>query len=158
MPSSVELITIDPNQPYEGRLVGFDFGLRHIGVSVGQTFTRSAKPLTAISARDGEPLVWLDVDKLIKQWNPKALIVGIPLNMNDTPQPTTQPARDFAARLKLRYHLPVHGVDERLTTKDAKARLFEKGGFKALKKQNIDALSAALILESWMVAHCEDTY
>jgi len=155
MPSAIELITIDPNQSYEGKLIGFDFGLRHIGIAVGQTFTQNATPLTAILARYGEPVVWSDIDKLIKEWRPKALIVGIPLNMNDTPQTTTMPARQFAEKLKQRYNLPVHGVDERLTTKDAKAQLFEKGGYKALKKQNVDALSAALILETWMSAHLD---
>jgi len=150
-----DLILLDPNCSYEGRLIGFDFGMKHIGISVGQTLTKTARALTTIEAQNGQPKSWHEIDKLIKTWKPKALIVGIPLNMDNSSQSTTIPARDFAQQLKERYNLSVHGVDERLTTKDARAQLFERGGYKALKKQNVDALSAVLILESWMRQHCE---
>ncbi|MAZ39159.1 MAG: Holliday junction resolvase RuvX [Legionellales bacterium] len=150
------LIEIDPNQSYNGRLLGFDFGEKSIGVAVGQTVTKSAKPLTTIKALQGIPNNWQDVDTVITNWKPSALIIGIPLHMDGSPQFVTTLARDFALQLKQRYNLPVHGIDERLTTKDAKAQLFERGGYKALTKQNIDALSAVLILESWINQYCED--
>lgn len=150
------LLELDPPANYQGRLLGFDFGLRHIGIAVGQTVTKNATPLLSITANEGEPKSWLEIDKLITQWKPKACIVGIPLNMDGTPQTVTMPARHFAQTLKQRYNLPVHGVDERLTTKDAKARLFDAGGYKALSKQAIDALSAAIILESWLNQYSED--
>ena len=150
------LTTIDPNCSYEGRLLGFDFGEKYIGAAVGQTLTKTAKPLTTVMANQGDPRDWKEVDTLIATWKPKAIIVGIPLHMDGSPQFTTKFARDFALKLKQRYNLPVHGIDERLTTKDAKSQLFERGGYKALTKQNIDALSAVLILESWINQHCED--
>lgn len=129
-------------------LLGFDFGTKHIGVAVGQTVTGTATPLTSLKAHDGIPQ-WAMVDALIKEWAPKALLVGIPLNMDGTLQLLTKQANKFANRLADRYKLPVHRVDERLTTVEAKQQLFEQGGHRALTKSQIDSYSAKLIIESW---------
>ncbi|PSJ45769.1 Holliday junction resolvase RuvX [Zobellella endophytica] len=130
-------------------LLGFDYGLKSIGVAVGQEITGSARPLMALKASDGVPN-WEQVEKLLKGWQPALLVVGLPLNMDGTEQDISQRARKFANRLHGRFGLAVELQDERLTTTDARARLFEAGGYKALGKDAVDAVSAQLILESWM--------
>ncbi len=130
-------------------LIAFDFGTKSIGVAVGETLTNTAKPLTAVQASRGVPK-WEEIDKLIKEWQPNALIVGIPFNMDGTDQHLTQATRDFANQLKKRYKLNVYQCDERMTTIEARAALYERGGYRALKKDKIDALSAKIILESWL--------
>ncbi len=130
-------------------LLGFDFGLKHIGVAVGQTLTRTAQPLTSIKAQAGIPR-WSDIDQLIKTWRPHALVVGIPYHMNGAEQPLTHAACQFAATLEQHYQLPVHHMDERLSTVEARAQLYDRGGYRALTKQAIDQQSALLILQSWL--------
>ena len=129
--------------------LGFDFGKKHIGVAVGQTITATARPLTSLKAIDGVP-DWNEVEKLIQQWQPEALVVGIPINMDDTEYWLTDAAREFAEKLSKKTKLNVHQIDERLSTVEAREQLFEQGGFKALKKSAIDSLSAKLILETWL--------
>lgn len=130
-------------------VLGFDFGMKHIGVAVGQTITRTANPLTSLKALDGIPK-WDEIAKIISTWNARALVIGIPLNMDGTEQPITAAAKKFGNRLEARYKLPVHRVDERLTTVEAKQQLFDSSGYKALDKTSIDSYSAKLILESWL--------
>ena len=130
------------------QLLGFDFGDRSIGVAYGQSITGTARPLTALKAKSGQP-DWQQVAKLLKEWQPDALIVGSPLNMDGTEQPLTAQAKKFANRLHGRFGLPVFMVDERLTTVEAKAQLFAQGGYRSLQKEQVDNLSAVLILESW---------
>jgi putative Holliday junction resolvase len=132
-------------------VLGFDFGLKYIGVAVGQTSTHTARALTTLSARNGLP-DWNHLAQLIQTWKPDALIVGIPLNMDDTEQPLTHAARQFAAQLQERYLLPIYPVDERLTSVEARARLFAHGGYRALQKKAIDSLAAQVILETWLAS------
>lgn len=129
-------------------LIAFDFGKKRIGTAVGQTVTATARPLTTLSAKDGKP-DWQQVSALIKKWRPDALVVGIPLNMDGTDQPITSDARAFANTLKDQYNLPVFEMDERLTTKDARERLFAEGGYKALQDGQVDQVAAQLILQNW---------
>lgn len=130
-------------------LLGFDFGMKRIGVAVGQTVTKTARPLTTLKANQGVPQ-WDMLNKLIKIWHPDGLIIGIPLNMDGTEQPLTLAARNFAQSLQTRYQLPVYEMDERLSTKDARERLFEQGGFKALQNGQVDSVAAQLILQNWL--------
>lgn len=130
-------------------VLGFDFGVKKIGVAVGQTVTHSASPLTILRAKEGEP-PWSDIQKLIQQWRPAALIVGRPLNMDGTTQPLTEMAEHFANELRSRYGLPVHEVDERLSTVEARATVFEEGGYRALKKNPVDGVAAKIIVEDWL--------
>jgi putative Holliday junction resolvase len=131
-------------------LLSFDFGMKRIGVAVGQTITQTARPLTTLKANQGIPQ-WEEVNKLIRIWQPDALIIGIPLNMDDTEQPLTHAAKTFSATLQKRYQLPVYGVDERLSTKDARERLFNQGGYKALQGGQVDSVAAQLILQNWLM-------
>ncbi len=130
-------------------LLGFDFGLKRIGVAVGQTVTKTARPLTMLPAIQGIPS-WETVQKLINDWQPDALVVGIPLNMDGTTQTLTELAQQFAHRLKERFNLPIYEVDERLTSVEAKDNVFKQGGYKALKKTQIDSIAAQLILQNWL--------
>ena len=132
-------------------VLAFDFGTKSIGVAVGQEITGTASPLNAIKAQDGIPN-WELVAKLFDEWQPDIALVGLPLNMDGSYQQVTFSAKKFANRLNAKYRLPVETYDERLTTVDAKARLFEMGGFKKLDKQKIDSASACLIFESWIAA------
>ena len=129
-------------------VLGFDFGTKSIGIAIGQQLTGSASPLTSIKAVDGIP-DWQQIAALIEEWQPDLVVVGLPLNMDGTEQEMTQRARKFANRIAGRFGVKVATQDERLTTADAKARLFELGDFKALTKGQIDAVSAVLIIESY---------
>ncbi|WP_354624902.1 Holliday junction resolvase RuvX [Psychromonas sp. MME2] len=130
-------------------VLGFDFGTKSIGVATGQMVTATAQPLAAIKANDGIP-DWNIVEKVIRDWQPDLVIIGLPLNMDGTEQPITQRAKKFANRLNGRFGVNIALQDERLTTASAKEFIFSHGGYKALEKGKIDSVSAALILESWM--------
>lgn len=130
-------------------LLAFDFGTKRIGVAIGQRVTKVARPLVTLSAKNGVPH-WDKVAQLIKRWQPQEFVVGIPLNMDGTEQPLTHAARDFAKMLNERFKLPVHEVDERLTTVDARERLFQEGGYKALQDGQVDSVAAQLILQAWL--------
>ncbi len=136
-------------------LLGFDFGTRSIGVAIGQEITGSAQPLRALKANDGVPN-WDEIQKLLTEWQPDLVIVGLPLNMDGTEQPLTQRARKFANRIHGRFGVVVELQDERLTTTDARARLFERGGYRALEKGMVDGISALLILEAWMESQYDE--
>jgi putative Holliday junction resolvase len=130
-------------------LLGFDFGLKRIGVAVGQTVTQTASPLKTLAAVNGTPN-WSLLKKILSSWQPDALVVGIPLNMDGSPQKLTTAAQNFVAELKLQFGLPVLEVDERLTTKAVRERIFTAGGFKALQTAEIDCMAAQLILQNWL--------
>lgn len=129
--------------------IAFDYGVKSIGVAVGQKITGTASPLSALKANDGIPN-WQTIADVFAEWQPDNLLVGLPLNMDGSEQEITQRARKFANRLHGRFGLTVHTHDERLSTVDAKARLFELGGFKKLTKEKVDSVSACLIYESWV--------
>jgi len=135
-----------------GTLLAFDFGTKSIGVAIGQRITGTARPLTAIKANDGTP-DWTQFEKLLKEWQPELVVVGLPLNMDGTNQPLTDRARKFANRLHGRFGVKVELQDERLSTVEARAGLFERGGFRALNKGSIDSASAMIILESYFENH-----
>lgn len=136
-------------------VLGFDFRTKSIGVAVGQQITASATPLLSIKAVDGIPN-WEEIAKLIQEWQPDLVVVGLPLNMDGTEQEMTHRARKFANRLNAKFGVKIFTQDERLTTTDAKARLFELGGYKALTKGQVDAVSAVLIIESYFENHFGD--
>ncbi|WMY95203.1 MAG: Holliday junction resolvase RuvX [Arsenophonus sp.] len=129
-------------------IIAFDFGTISIGIAVGQEIIAIAHPLTALKAKNGKPN-WLDIKKILQEWRPKLAIVGLPLKMDGTEQPISKQARKFAKILHLRFNIQVILYDERLTTIEARTYLFNKGGYKALNKSNIDVISAVIILENW---------
>ncbi len=129
-------------------IIAFDYGVKSIGVAVGQKITCTGSPLAALKAVDGIPN-WDQLAALFEEWQPAEIVVGFPTNMDGSDQAITLRAKKFAKRLYHRFKIPVHGHDERLTTVDAKERLFEMGGYQKLTKGKIDSVSAVLILESW---------
>ncbi|HHF7347955.1 TPA: Holliday junction resolvase RuvX [Legionella feeleii] len=133
----------------DGVYLGFDFGYKRIGVAVGQQITCSARPLTTLDAKLGIPN-WDAVQKIIAEWRPQALIVGLPTCIDDSEQYTTAAARGFARQLRKRFLLPVHLVDERLSTVEARAQLFAEGGYRKIKQSQVDSVAACVILEQWL--------
>lgn len=129
-------------------VLGFDFGKKYIGVAIGQELTGSASPLGSVKANDGIPH-WDSMAKFINEWQPDFIVVGLPLNMDGSEQQLTLDAKKFGNRVAGRFGVKVVFQDERLTTATAKEALFAKGGYRNLKKDNIDAESAKLIIESY---------
>lgn len=139
-----------------GAILGFDYGLRRIGIAVGQSLTGTATPLPAIAARDGVP-DWTAIARFIEEWQPAALVVGVPYNMDGSRQEMTDRAERFCRQLEGRFHLPVHPVDERLSSHDAEDRLRtarQEGRRGRISKPDIDSAAACLLLESWF--HSQD--
>ena len=128
--------------------LAFDFGTKSIGCAVGQSITGTAQSLPAFKVQDGIPN-WGAIEKCLKEWKPDVVVVGLPLNMDGTEQDLTLRARKFANRLQGRFGVNVQLQDERLTTTEARSEIFDRGGFRALKKGKVDGISACLILESW---------
>lgn len=127
-------------------LLGFDFGTKRIGVAVGQELTRTATALETLTSPDGGP-DWSGISRLIAQWQPDALVLGLPLNLDGSDHEITRLARRFGNRLRGRYNLPVYTIDERLSSAEAEALLAEKGRF---TKGDVDKIAAQLILQSWL--------
>lgn len=132
-------------------LLAFDFGQRSIGVAIGQSITGTARPLKALKASNGKP-DWQIVARLLSEWQPDAVVVGLPLNMDGSEQFLTEQARKFSRQLAGRFAVSVILHDERLTTVEARAGLFADGGYRALDKGRIDSESAVIILESYFSA------
>lgn len=99
----------------DGYVLGIDFGLKHIGVAVGQTVTRTANGLQTFAAHKGKPN-WAELEELIQQYRPVAVVVGLPLNMDGTPSDMSGLATDFAQKLFLRTQRAVFLADERLSS------------------------------------------
>lgn len=129
-------------------VIAFDFGRKSIGAAIGQELTGSARALSAFKVKAGSP-DWKKIAKLLKEWQVNLLVVGLPLNMDGSEQPITDQARKFANCLHSRFGAQTFLHDERLSTVEARANLFDQGGFRALDKGSIDSASAAVILESW---------
>jgi putative holliday junction resolvase len=130
--------------------LGFDFGLKRIGMAVGQSVTGSASPLGVAAVRGGEP-DWTAIGRLIAEWRPTTLVVGLPYNMDLSEQEMTGHARRFAEELAQRFPLTVHTVDERLSSREAEAQLKERRqqGRRRVSREDIDGAAACVILESW---------
>ena len=132
-------------------VLAFDYGVKNIGVAYGQSLTGSAKELPPLSARDGVPN-WQQVKSLLDEWQPQQLLVGLPLNMDDSESELCVRARKFANRLNGRFGLPVELFDERLSTRMAKEEARERGHHGHYASAPIDSIAARLILESWFVS------
>ncbi len=129
-------------------VLGFDVGSHWTGVAVGQTRTGTASPLESIRVRLGKP-DWERIRRLIDEWQPQRLVVGLPTGMDGKPHAMTETARRFARQLEGRFHLPVELTDERLTTREA-WQIAESRGSRRLDKPEIDGIAAVLITESWL--------
>ena len=131
-------------------LLAFDFGLARIGIATANLYTKTASPLTTLA--NGQNLPWAELDRLIDQWTPGQLVVGLP-----DPQRSssfTSSARSFVESIQQRYQLPVAVIDESLTSREASTELREarRSGLlnRRVKKEQIDSLAACLIAQQWM--------
>jgi len=129
--------------------LAFDYGEKYIGVAVGSRHSRLAEPLTTLRGSAKNP-DWVRVSQLIEEWRPDALVVGLPLNMDGSDNPMTRAARAFGQRLKDRYNLPVHMVDERLSTLVARDILNEAGVPMRRHKSRLDKVAAQTILQAFL--------
>jgi putative Holliday junction resolvase len=118
-----------------GTVLAFDFGLKRIGVAVGEAELRTAHPLPAVGSFD-------QIARLVSEWRPTALVVGVPVAERGS-HPFAKRVERFARQLKGRYRLPVTLVDERFTSVEAESRL------KGLRRKPIDSVAAQLILEQY---------
>lgn len=130
-------------------LLGFDFGTGNIGVAVGQVITRTATALKPLKARDGIP-DWQQLAQLIDEWQPDAVVVGIPLNMDGSVSEMARRARKFGQRIHGRFNLPFYEADERLSSFEAKDWAGKLGHRGHYKSKPVDGMAAQIILESWL--------
>ena len=126
-------------------LLGFDFGSCKIGVAVGNNITGTATPVNTLGKVKNQP-DWNGISRLIQEWCPQALVVGLPHQLDDTESEMAGRAKRFARQLHGRFQLPVHMADEKLTSREAWSRI---GGIANRDVTQIDAMAAKLILETW---------
>lgn len=133
-------------------IMGFDYGMRRTGVAIANQLTGLATPHTTLLSKNNQP-DWEGISRLIKEWRPQQLVVGLPLHLDQSESELTQAARRFANRLQGRYELPVAMIQEQLSSREAEQRLKQtrqQGRKKKIQKSDIDQLAAAIILESWL--------
>ena len=129
---------------------GFDFGKKKIGLAVGQLTTRTTSPLQTVRSINQKP-DWKIFKKLISEWQPVGLVVGISRQSDGSDNPVTPRILKFCRQLEGRYQLPVHQMDELLSTFAAKQMLFDEVNVSAAKLWEVqDQLAAQLILQSWL--------
>lgn len=128
-------------------IIGFDYGRKRIGVAVGQTLTNTARPLTVISVKAKKP-AWVAIDSLIQIWQPHKIIVGLSTYADGSNNQLTIATQHFCQQLQHRYQLPVHTIDETLSTKTAVDRMRSLTKKRTIKK--VDAVAAQVILETWL--------
>lgn len=134
-----------------GYILCFDFGLRRIGVAVGQTATWNASSLETV--RHHQNPDWQAIDRLVAEWKPSTLLVGLPLGPEGEDTEMSRAARAFGRQLKKRYSLDTHFFDERLSSREAGQRFAElraSGGLKRKDVSRLDAVAAQVILENWL--------
>ncbi len=138
--------------------LGFDVGTRLIGVAVGNALTATARALDVISVRGAQP-DWDKLDRLVAEWRPDTLVVGLPLQLDGSEQPMTRTARDFGNLLRKRYKIAPQYCDERNSSREAAQRFAAQraGGIRRRRDgQRIDADAAAIILETWLQTRASD--
>jgi putative Holliday junction resolvase len=133
-----------------GTLLGFDFGAKRLGVAVGETVTGIASPLTTI-AGEANAERFQALEKLVREWRPAGFVVGRPKHADGSPHEVARLAEKFARRLAATFKVPVAFVDETLTSATAEAQLRETRT-RARKPGDVDALAAAIILQSFLDA------
>lgn len=134
-----------------GYILGFDFGLRRIGVAIGQTATHTANSLETVS--NGKAPDWAALDRLVREWRPSLLLVGLPLGADGEETDMSRAARRFGRQLSERYSLDVEYADERLSSRAAEERfaaLRADGTLRRKHSGQLDAMSAQIVLENWL--------
>jgi putative Holliday junction resolvase len=154
MCSATHLQLIDNEKIYDkikvqsGTVLAFDFGERRIGIAVGEHLINSANPLTTIDNESNE-VRFAAITQLIKEWQPKLLVVGLPLSLGGSETEVTQLCKKFARRLNGRFNLPVIMIDERYSSTEASQLLNESGIKGRAQKAMLDQVAAQTILRSY---------
>ncbi|CAH1385847.1 ribonuclease H-like domain containing nuclease [Candidatus Nitrotoga sp. M5] len=131
-----------------GILLGFDFGTKRIGVAVGNSISGTARPLTTLHGEHNGHR-FAAIAELIREWEPSALVVGLPCHDDGTPHELTRLCRRFAQRLEGRFDLPTLLVDERYTSTSASSQLAEMGIRGIKQKPLLDQVAAQQILQAY---------
>lgn len=134
-----------------GYILAFDFGLRRIGVAVGQFTTMTATSLETVT--NGKEPDWSAIDRLVREWKPSRFLLGLPLGAEGEETEMSRAARRFAGQLQHRFKLPVSYQDERLSSYAAQERFIEMRAEGSLKKKHgsgLDAVAAQIFLENWL--------
>jgi putative Holliday junction resolvase len=137
----------DSRPAVHGSILAFDFGERFVGVAVGDTVTGIAHPLETIDA-EASAARFAAIAKLVADWQPVRLVVGLPLSLEGEERELTRRARRFARQLEGRFGLPVALADERLSSADAEARLREAGRGGRRNKHLVHPVAAQIILQA----------
>ena len=135
------------NNSFPKVVMAFDFGLKHIGIAIGQEITRTASTFYSINATEGHP-DWTELDKIITEWKPNLFVVGDPFNMDGTRSKIQDLSDNFSSALNKRYDINIEKTDERLSSREAKERL-ENLGIGTRDSSNKHSISAQVILEDW---------
>ena len=128
-------------------VLAFDFGLKQIGVAFGQRITNQSTGIKIIKAKNGVPN-WNEIKTIVEEWNPNTLVVGLPINMDDSESDMSKLTRTFAKALKDRIHKSVKLMDERLSSREAKNEVKEV--FKNFDATKADHIAASFILQSYL--------
>jgi putative Holliday junction resolvase len=142
-----------PGTPEHGpeTILAFDFGLRRIGIAVGQSITGSASPLRVVANSDSGP-DFASVSRVVAEWRPSRLVVGLPLHADGSPGEMTSQVESFVKDLE-RYRLPIDTVDERYTSLEAEAVLKHAraaGTRGRISKEIVDSAAAVFIAERYL--------
>ena len=130
-------------------VIAFDYGLRNIGLAVGNTLSGTARPLSIIAAQNGVPN-WAVLAGVLSEWLPNRLLVGLPLNMDGSDSDIGHRVEKFARQLEGRFGIQVTLVDERLSSREAKANALAQGHLGDFAANPIDDQAAAIILTTWL--------
>jgi putative Holliday junction resolvase len=145
---------IDNEKVYDAKTVlantvlCFDFGEQRIGVAVGEHVLATANPLLTID-NESNQIRFEAISKLVKEWQPKILIVGLPLSLDGAENSVTHLCKKFARRLNSRFNLPVMLIDERYSSVEASDLLNQSGIKGRAQKQMLDQVAAQTILQSY---------
>ena len=129
-------------------IMAFDFGTQKMGIAIGQSLIESTNPLSLFPMKDGIP-DWIQLLKIVKEWQPNLFLVGLPLNMDDSESELSARARKFARRLRHQTNIETWMVDERLSTREARDTLEHYQAHGQAKRLSADSFAAALLIESW---------
>lgn len=132
-------------------VLAFDFGKQRTGIAIGNTLTGIATPHSTIQSKNNKP-DWEKITKLLQEWQPEQLVVGVPYYLDGKSSEMTEAALRFSRQLEGRYNLPISTINEQLSSREAEQRLKQsrqQGRNKKITKEDIDKLAAAIILESW---------
>ena len=129
-------------------IMAFDFGLKHIGLAIGQEITNTAHTFYSLNVKPDKP-DWSELDSIVKEWKPELFIVGNPLNMDGSDSKIKEKSDKFSKFIKKRYCIPFELIDERLTTKEAIDRKRSEDGYIVNKLVDTHGIAAQIILESW---------